>query len=106
MITLTFSAANKFKEQLRERGKGLGIRLAVAGSGCSGYSYVVNFADTVNDDDIIFEDQGVKLFVDSDSLQYVDGTEIDFEKKNLTEALKFRNPKVKGECGCGESFTI
>lgn len=106
MITLTIKAATKFKQQLQERGKGLGIRLAIRGSGCSGYSYVVNFADTRQDDDLIFEDLGVRLFIDPDSYKLMEGTQIDFEKRGFNEALKFNNPKVKGECGCGESFTI
>jgi iron-sulfur cluster assembly protein len=106
MILLTVAAANKFKEQLHERGKGLGIRLAVVGTGCSGYSYVVNFADTKQDDDHIFDDHDVRIFVDSDSYDLVAGTTIDFEKRGFTEALKFRNPRTQGECGCGESFTV
>lgn len=106
MITLTAQAANKFKQQLEERGLGLGIRLAVMGTGCSGYSYIVNFADKREEDDLIFEDLGVTILVDPDSYKIVKGTQIDFQKNGFNEALKFINPNVKGECGCGESFTI
>ena len=106
MITLTLKAATKFKEQLEERVMGLGIRLAVRGSGCSGYSYIVNFADSMNRDDLEFENLGVRIFVDPESYDLVKGTQIDFQKNGFTEALRFINPNVKGECGCGESFTI
>lgn len=106
MIKLTSRAANKFKKSLSERGRGLGIRVAVKGTGCSGYSYIVNFADSTQQDDLIFDELGVRIFVDPDSYKLIKDTEIDFEQKGLTEALRFRNPQVKGECGCGESFSI
>ena len=106
MITLTAQAANKFKQQLEERGMGIGIRLAVRGTGCSGYSYLVNFADKCEEDDLVFEYLGVTILVDPDSYVLVKNTHIDFQKNGFNEALKFINPNVKGECGCGESFTI
>ncbi|NBX57716.1 MAG: iron-sulfur cluster assembly accessory protein, partial [Gammaproteobacteria bacterium] len=74
--------------------------------GCSGFAYVINYADETTPADIVFEDQGVKVFVDRESLPYIDGTEVDFVKQGLNEAFKFRNPNTKGECGCGESFNV
>jgi len=84
----------------------LGLRLAVKKTGCSGFAYVVNYADDIHADDVVFEDRGVKVIVDKQSLGYIDGTEVDFVKQGLNEAFRFRNPNVKGECGCGESFTV
>jgi iron-sulfur cluster assembly protein len=78
----------------------------VKSTGCSGYAYVVNYADELADGDVVFEAQGVKIIVDPKSLSYIDGTEVDFVKQGLNEAFRFRNPNVKGECGCGESFTV
>ena len=94
------------KNFLANRGRGVGLRLGVKATGCSGYAYVVNYADEVQGDDVVFEDRGVKVIVDRKSLGYIDGTQIDFVKEGLNEAFKFRNPNVKGECGCGESFTV
>lgn len=105
-ISLTASAASRVKTYLRNRGHGLGLRLGVKKTGCSGFAYVVNYADEVGDGDVVFEDQGVKVVVDTDSLSYIDGTEVDFVKQGLNEAFKFRNPNIKGECGCGESFNV
>jgi iron-sulfur cluster assembly protein len=105
-ISLTPSAANRVKSFLATRGRGVGLRLAVKSTGCSGYAYVVNYADEVQGDDLVFEDQGVKIIVDKKSLSYIDGTQVDFVKQGLNEAFRFRNPNVKGECGCGESFTV
>ena len=82
------------------------MRLAVKKTGCSGFAYVVNYADDIHDDDVVFEDRGVKVIVDKQSLGFIDGTEVDFVKQGLNEAFRFRNPNVKGECGCGESFTV
>jgi iron-sulfur cluster assembly protein len=84
----------------------VGLRLSVQKTGCSGFAYVVNYADEIAADDVVFEDQGVKVIVDRASLGYIDGTEVDFVKQGLNEAFRFRNPNVKGECGCGESFTV
>ena len=105
-ISLTTAAAERVRNFLQSRGSGLGLRLAVRKTGCSGYAYVINYADDSHPEDVVFEDQGVKVFVDRDSLAYIDGTEVDFIKQGLNEAFKFRNPNVKGECGCGESFNI
>ncbi|HWK74087.1 MAG TPA: iron-sulfur cluster assembly protein IscA [Povalibacter sp.] len=105
-ISLTLAAADRVRTFLTRRGHGLGLRLGVKKTGCSGFAYVVNYADDLGTDDVVFEQQGVKVIVDRDSLGYIDGTEIDFVKQGLNEAFRFRNPNVKGECGCGESFTV
>ncbi|MDH3545936.1 MAG: iron-sulfur cluster assembly accessory protein [Gammaproteobacteria bacterium] len=105
-ISLTQSAAERVQKYLETRGKGVGLRLGVTQTGCSGYSYVINYADDVASTDIIFEDKGVKIVVDPDALKLIDGTEVDFVKNGLNEAFSFRNPNVAGECGCGESFNI
>jgi iron-sulfur cluster assembly protein len=105
-VSLTPSAAERVRSFLEKRGSGVGLRLGVKKTGCSGFAYVVNYADEVAPSDVVFEDQGVKVIVDSDSLRYVDGTEIDFVRQGLNEAFKFRNPNVRGECGCGESFNV
>ena len=105
-ISLTPAAADRVKNFLETRGQGIGLRLGVRKTGCSGFAYVINYADDVQPADVVFEDQGVKVFVDRDSLSLIDGTEVDFVKQGLNEAFKFRNPNVKGECGCGESFTV
>jgi iron-sulfur cluster assembly protein len=105
-ISLTASAANRVRTFLATRGKGVGLRLGVKQTGCSGYAYVVNYADAVENNDVVFDNQGVKVIVDRESLGYIDGTEVDFVKEGLNEAFRFRNPNTKGECGCGESFTV
>jgi iron-sulfur cluster assembly protein len=105
-VSLTPSAAERVRSFLEKRGSGVGLRLGVKKTGCSGFAYVVNYADEVAASDVVFEAQGVKVIVDSDSLRYVDGTEIDFVRQGLNEAFKFRNPNVRGECGCGESFNV
>ena len=105
-VTLSESAAERVRSFLASRGSGVGLRLGIKKTGCSGYAYVVNYADAVHDQDVVFEDRGVKVVVDRDSLALVDGTQIDFVRQGLNEAFKFRNPKAKGECGCGESFNV
>jgi iron-sulfur cluster assembly protein len=105
-ISLTTAAADRVRTFLTRRGHGLGLRLGVKKTGCSGFAYVVNYADDLTGNDVVFEDQGVKVIVDRDSLGFIDGTEVDFVKQGLNEAFRFRNPNVKGECGCGESFTV
>jgi iron-sulfur cluster assembly protein len=105
-ISLTSAAADRVRSFLGRRGHGIGLRLSVKKTGCSGFAYVVNYADEIGTDDVVFEDRGVKVIVDRDSLGYIDGTEVDFIKQGLNEAFRFRNPIVKGECGCGESFTV
>jgi len=105
-ITLTQSAANHVQTFLAKRGKGIGLRVGVRTSGCSGLAYKLEFADAINPDDQTFESNGVKVFVDPKSLPFVDGTELDYTREGLNEGFKFKNPNVKDECGCGESFNI
>ena len=105
-ISLTSAAADRVRSFLGRRGHGVGLRLSVKKTGCSGFAYVVNYADEIGADDLVFEEQGVKVIVDRASLGYIDGTEVDFVKQGLNEAFRFRNPNVKGECGCGESFSV
>jgi iron-sulfur cluster assembly protein len=105
-ITLTDAAAGRVKQFLEQRGKGVGLRLGVRTSGCSGMAYVLEFVDSIDAGDLVFEDRGVTVVVDAKSLVYVDGTELDFAKEGLNEGFKFNNPNVKDECGCGESFNV
>jgi len=105
-VTLTEPAADRVRKFLANRGKGVGVRLGVRTSGCSGMAYVLEFVDDVDDNDEVFEDRGVKIIVDKKSLVYIDGTELDYGKEGLNEGFKFNNPNVKDECGCGESFTV
>ena len=105
-ISLTESAAERVRTYLDARGHGVGLRLGVTETGCSGYSYVINYAEEVAASDVVFEDKGVKVGVDPEALPLIDGTEVDFVKNGLNEAFSFRNPNVTGECGCGESFNI
>jgi len=105
-ISLSDSAADRVKRFLTNRGKGLGLRLGVKTSGCSGMAYVLEFVDEVAAEDEIFEDKGVKVIIDPKSLAYLNGTELDFVKDGLNEGFKFNNPNVKDACGCGESFTV
>jgi iron-sulfur cluster assembly protein len=105
-ITLSDSAADRVKRFLTNRGKGVGLRLGVKTSGCSGMAYVLEFVDDVNVDDQVFDDKGVKVIIDAKSLAYLDGTQLDFVKEGLNEGFKFNNPNVKDACGCGESFTV
>ena len=105
-ISLTESAASRVRNYLETRGEGIGLRLGVTKTGCSGYSYVINYAEDITDADVVFEDKGVTVVVDADALPLIDGTEVDFVKSGLNEAFSFRNPNVTGECGCGESFNV
>lgn len=105
-ITLTEKAANHVKNFLARRGKGLGLRLGVRTTGCSGLAYVLEYADEVRPDDQEFESHGVRVFVDPKSLAYLDGTELDYAREGLNEGFKFNNPNVKHTCGCGESFSV
>ena len=105
-ISLTPPAADRVRNFLHTRGKGVGLRLGVKKTGCSGFAYVVSYADEVRAGDVVFDEDGVKVIVDAEALRYVDGTQIDFVREGLNEAFKFRNPNIKGECGCGESFTV
>lgn len=105
-VTLTDSAAEHVRNYLDKRGKGIGLRLAVRTTGCSGLAYVLEFADEVAANDEVFEDNNVTVVIDKKSLVYLNGTELDFTREGLNEGFKFNNPNVKDECGCGESFTI
>ena len=105
-ISLTESAAERVRSYLANRGKGVGLRVGIKKTGCSGFAYVVNYADEVSDSDIVFDQKGVKVVVDAESLPLIDGTQVDFVKQGLNEAFQFRNPNVTGQCGCGESFSI
>ncbi len=105
-ITLTDTAANRIKTFLDNRGKGLGLRLGVKTTGCSGMAYVLEFVDELNEEDMVFENQGVKVIIDKKSLVYLDGTQLDYVKEGLNEGFEFNNPNVKSECGCGESFNV
>ena len=105
-ITLTEPAAKHVSNFLNNRGSGLGLRVGVKTSGCSGMAYVLEFVDVLNDDDEMFTNFGVNVIVDKKSLLYLDGTELDFVKEGLNEGFEFNNPNIDGECGCGESFSV
>lgn len=106
MITLTENAAQHVQNFMAKRGKGVGLRVGVRATGCSGMAYKLEFADTVAEDDLKFESGGVTLLVDPKSLPYIDGMELDYTREGLNEGFKFNNPNVKSECGCGESFGV
>jgi len=105
-ITLSEKAAKHVSNFIAKRGKGVGLRIGVNTSGCSGMSYKLEFADETAPEDIVFESHGVKVLVDPKSLPYIDGTELDFAREGLSEGFKFNNPNVKDQCGCGESFNV
>jgi iron-sulfur cluster assembly protein len=105
-VTLTEKAASHVQSYMTKRGKGVGLRVGVRTSGCSGLAYKLEFADAVNPDDHEFESHGVKVVVDPKSLPYLEGTQLDFTREGLNEGFKFLNPNVKDECGCGESFNV
>jgi iron-sulfur cluster assembly protein len=105
-VSLTENAARRVKSYLEKRGGGVGLRVGVKRTGCSGWAYLIDYADQIESSDVVFDDGGVKVVVDATSLELIDGTEVDYVKEGLNEAFKFRNPNVKGECGCGESFNV
>jgi iron-sulfur cluster assembly protein len=105
-VTLSEAAAQHVSRFIAKRGKGIGIRLGVKTSGCSGMAYKLEFADASEPDDIVFESHGLKVMIDPKSLPYLEGTELDYTKEGLNEGFKFNNPNVKDQCGCGESFTV
>ena len=105
-VTLTERAAQQVQRHLAKRGAGLGVRLGVKTTGCSGMAYKLEFVDVPDPDDISFESHGVTVFTDAKSLAYIDGTELDYTKEGLNEGFRFNNPNVKNECGCGESFNV
>lgn len=106
MITLTASAADRAKSMLARHEGGVGLRVGVKTTGCSGMAYVIEFAQELAEDDQVFESHGVKLVVDTRSMGYLDGTEVDYGREGLNEGFKFSNPNVKSTCGCGESFNV
>lgn len=105
-ITLTQDAAQHINRYLEQRGKGIGLRLGVRTTGCSGMAYKLEYVDEVDEHDQVFEQHGIKLFVDPKSLVYLDGTELDYGREGLNSGFKFTNPNEKASCGCGESFTV
>mgnify|MGYP003396833732 FL=1 len=105
-ISMTPAAAERVRTFLHNRGKGLGLRVGVKTTGCSGLAYVLEFVDELNEDDQVFSQDDLNLIVDGKSLVYIDGTQLDFVKEGLNEGFQFNNPNVAGECGCGESFTV
>lgn len=105
-ISVSSAAASHIKRQMVGRGRGLGIRIGVRTSGCSGMAYVLEFVDELQAEDQVFERDGASVYIDPKSMVYIDGTELDFVKEGLNEGLKFNNPNVSAECGCGESFTV
>lgn len=106
MITMTEKAAKHVSRYLERRGKGLGLRVGVKTTGCSGLAYKLEYVDELQPEDQVFETHGIKVIVDPKSLPYIDGTELDFAREGLNEGFKFNNPNVKDECGCGESFRV
>ena len=106
MMTITENAVKQIRKFLTNRGKGKGIRIGVKTSGCSGMAYTLEFVDEIQPDDQVFEQDGVKVFIDPKSMVYLDGTQVDFAKEGLQEGFKFENPNAKESCGCGESFHV
>lgn len=105
-ITMTPAATERVRSFLANRGKGIGLRLGLKTSGCSGMAYVLEFVDALNDDDEVYDIDGVKIIIDAKSFIYLQGIELYFVKEGLNEGFQFNNPNAKGECGCGESFTV
>lgn len=105
-IGVTEAAAARVREQIAQRGKGVGLRVGVRKSGCSGFAYTMDYADEIGESDEVFEAHGVKLVVDRKSLPYLDGSTLDFRKEGLNQMFRFENPNVSDECGCGESFAV
>jgi len=105
-ITFTESAARQITTFITERGEGIGFRLGVKRTGCSGFAYVVDVADHLTEDDMLLENRGIKIVVNTEHLPLLEGTEIDFVRQGLSNSFRFRNPNVSGECGCGESFSV
>lgn len=105
-ITLSESAARHVASHLASRGKGLGVRVGVTTTGCSGFSYQLEYVDEVAPGDLLVEQHGVKLVIDRDSLPLIDGTQVDYVREGLTEGFRFTNPRERDRCGCGESFRV
>lgn len=105
-VSLTQAAARHVNKYLAKRGKGVGVRLGVKTTGCSGLAYKLEYVDDVEPGDVLFEEQGVKLMIDPKSLAYIDGTELDYVREGLNEGFRFNNPNERDRCGCGESFRV
>ena len=105
-VTLTENAAKHVTNYIAKRGRGMGLRLGVKTTGCSGLAYKIEFADNTNPEDQLFESHGIKVLVDPKSLAYLEGTELDYTREGLNEGFKFTNPNEKDRCGCGESFHV
>lgn len=105
-ITLTENAAKQIQKQLNKRGSGVGLKLGVKPSGCSGFAYVLEYADQLGENETVFEQFGVKVIVNNEDLEMLDGVELDYAREGINEAFKFNNPNVTGTCGCGESFSV
>lgn len=105
-VSLTPSAAEHIRRQLQRRGGGLGLKLSIRKSGCSGFAYALDYADAVSPEDEVFESEGVKVVVPREALAFVDGTTVDYVNEGLNQMFRFVNPNIKDECGCGESFTV
>jgi len=105
-ITLTESAARHIRSQIDKSGTGIGLRVGVKKSGCSGFAYTMDIAQEVRENDSVFENFGAKLVVDAESLPFLEGTELGYVKEGLGHVFKFNNPNVKNQCGCGESFAV
>ncbi|SEP66777.1 iron-sulfur cluster assembly protein [Ectothiorhodospira magna] len=105
-ITLTDTAADRVRNFMEKRGKGLGLRLGVKTTGCSGMAYIMEFVDELDEGDTVFEDKGVKVVINPRSLVYLDGTELDYTREGLNEGFRFKNPNENSRCGCGESFNV
>ena len=105
-LSATNNAASRIKDFITKRGHGIGLRVGVKTTGCSGLAYKLEFVDQINEDDVVFLTNDIKIIVDRKSLEYIDGTVLDYTKDGLQEGFKFTNPNVKAECGCGESFTV
>lgn len=105
-VTLSDTAADRVRNFLKKRGKGIGLRLGVKTTGCSGMAYVMEFVDELDEGDTVFEDKGVKVVINPRSLVYLDGTELDYTREGLNEGFRFKNPNENSRCGCGESFNV
>jgi iron-sulfur cluster assembly protein len=105
-VSMTEAAARHVNRYLSKRGKGVGVRLGVKTTGCSGLAYKLEYVDDLNEEDVVFETQGLKILIDPKSLAYLDGTELDFVREGLNEGFKFNNPNERDRCGCGESFRV
>lgn len=105
-IQITDAARQRMQDFLARQPSAVGVRFGIRRTGCSGFGYTVDLADTVAENDTVFEQNGLQILVDRKALPFVDGTEIDFQRQGLNASFVFRNPNATGECGCGESFTV